>query len=234
MSLLTSAATVQCLGARNRISQKSLRALTLLEILIVCAVLGILAVIYLPAVLAPPISRSVRIQCVNNLKQVALAAMVWSGDNSGKFPAQVPGTNGGSMDFVTGTNAWRHFQVMSNELSTPKVMICPADDRSPATNFTWINNSNLSFFVGIDATETNPAAMLSGDRNLTNGTTVKNGLLNLITNRPSGWTAEIHNNHGNIALADGSVQQLSITTLRATVANTGFATNRLQMPVLTP
>jgi prepilin-type processing-associated H-X9-DG protein len=180
--------------------------------------------------------RSPRIQCVNNLKQTALASYVWAGDNNDKFPPQVSATNGGSMEYITGTNVWRHFQVMSNELSTPKVIICPTDTQRPfaATNFDWINNSNISFFFGIDATETNAQMFLAGDRNITNGTAVKNGLLELSTNRLSGWTSEMHNKVGNVALADGSVQQVSITGLRTLVGNTGFATNRLQMPVLTP
>jgi prepilin-type processing-associated H-X9-DG protein len=196
--------------------------------------LGILALILLSAISRPPMRRAPRIQCVNNLKQIALATRVWEGDHNHRYPPQEPATNGGSMEYITGLNVWRHFLVMSNELSTGKVLICPADDRNFATNFTWFNNSNISFFFGIDASETNSQMMLSGDRNLTNGTPVKNGLLTLTTNRLNGWTSEIHNKVGNVALADGSVQQVSITGLRTLVGNTGFATNRLQMPVLTP
>src|ERR1044071_2679385 len=47
------------------------REMTLLEILVVCAVLAILAVILLPEMLRPQMNRAraLRIQCVNNLKQ---------------------------------------------------------------------------------------------------------------------------------------------------------------------
>ena len=48
-----------------------------------------------------------RIQCVNNLKQVGLAIRVWAGDNNEKYPTSLI--------------------VMSNELSTTKVLICPSD-----------------------------------------------------------------------------------------------------------
>jgi prepilin-type processing-associated H-X9-DG protein len=44
----------------------------------------------------------------------------------------------------------------------------------------------------------------------------------------------VHNKAGNILMADGSVQQVSIGGLHITVANTGLATNRLQMPILSP
>ena len=140
------------------------------------------------------------------------------------------------MEYFIGTNVWRHFQVMSNELSTPKVVICPEDDdrMSAATNFMWFNNSTVSFFYGIDATETNAQMILFGDHNITNGTHVQNGILTLTTQKPAGWTKEMHNKVGNVGLADGSVQQLSISGLRSAVTNTGFATNRLQMPLLAP
>jgi prepilin-type processing-associated H-X9-DG protein len=133
---------------------------------------------------------------------------------------------------------------MSNELAMPSVLLCPADwlngssfasgARVPAANFIGINNSNLSFFVGIDAKETNSASFLSGDRNITSGSGLKNGLLELTTNAAANWTAELHNGMGNVLLADGSVRQLSNSNFRAAITSTGLATNRLQMPVLAP
>lgn len=206
-------------------------AMTLIELFVVVAVLMVLAALILPA-LGRQRAQVLRINCVNNLKQVGLAFRVWAGDNTNRFPMTVPGTNGGSMEYVTGPNAFRHFQVMSNELSTPLMITCPSEspDFRRATNFTDINNSNISFFVGVDANETNVQMILSGDRNITNGKSVKNGLLELTPGRLTGWTSEMHNKVGNILLADGSVQQVSIGGLRSTMANTGFATNRLQMP----
>lgn len=210
--------------------------MTLLEVLVVIAVVGIFILMFLPAVQRDhPIA--LRINCVNNLKQCGLATRVWEGDNNDKFPTQVSVTNGGSMEFTTGPNVWRTFQIMSNELSTPKVVVCPLEEghgRTVATNFTTFCNSNVSFFIGVDANEAYPASILSGDHNITNGMLIRNGLLTLTTNRPSGWTSEIHDKVGNIALADGSVQQLSIDGLQTTVAKTGMETNRLQMPILGP
>ena len=212
--------------------------MTMIEVLMVLAALMILAAIFLPAMLRPrSFSGSTRIQCVNNLKQIGLATRVWEGDNNDTYPMFVPETNGGSMEFTAGTNAWRHFQVMSNELSTPKLLICPVESdthRFVASNFIWMSNSNLSYFVGIVSNETNPELILSGDHNITNGTPVKNGMLDLTTTAPAGWTAENHNTVGNIVLADGSVQQVSIAGLQSAVATSGGATNHLQMPILGP
>jgi hypothetical protein len=98
------------------------------------------------------------------------------------------------------------------------------------TNFLTLRNTNVSYFVGLDATNTAPSAFLSGDYNLTNAAGLKAGVLLANTNDPSGWTHLLHDRCGNIGLADGSVQQLSTTRLREAIANTGFQTNRLLMP----
>jgi hypothetical protein len=181
-------------------------------------------------------SHALRIRCVNNLKQIALSTRVWGDDKGDKYPWSISETNGGTMEFTAGLNAWRHFQIMSNELSTPKALLCPSDAlRSvAATNFTFLNNSNLSYFVGLDASEADPQGMLFGDSNITNGTPIKNGILELTTNRPAGWSDEIHHNVGNVTLSDGSVQQLSTTGLRFGIINAGVFTNHLQMPILNP
>ncbi len=118
------------------------------------------------------------------------------------------------MEFITGQNAFRHFLVMSNELSTPQSLVCPADERCIIRYQWWnIGNLTLSYFVGVDADETNVQTILGGDR-ITNGTAIRNGLLEVTSNTPSGWTAEIHNKVGNILMADGSVPQVSIAGLR--------------------
>jgi prepilin-type processing-associated H-X9-DG protein len=219
-------------------NKKAIGGMTLIEVLMVLAALMVIAAIFLPAMLQPrQHSRAPRIQCVNNLKQCGLATRVWEGDNNDKYPTAVSVTNGGAMELMSGPNAWKTFQVMSNELSTPKVLMCAQEtdrDRFVGTNFISLNNSNLSFFVGVDADETNAMSLLYGDHNITNGTAIKNGLLGLTASRPTGWTAEMHNSVGNICLADGSVQQLSMSGLQTAVASTGMATNVLNMSVLGP
>jgi prepilin-type processing-associated H-X9-DG protein len=220
-------------------------ALTLIEILVIVAVLIMLIALFIPRLKKAQL-RADRIQCNNNLKQIGLAFRVWEGDNHDRYPMAVSETNGGTMECVVGLNAFRHFQVMSNELSTPWVLTCPSDrdtNHLLATTFDtlehsdrvrFLNNSNLSFFVGVEANETNPQMILSGDGNITNATPVRNGLLSLTTNDPAGFTSELHNGVGNVTLADGSVQGVSMSGLRQAAANTSLATNLLQMPVTIP
>jgi type II secretory pathway pseudopilin PulG len=211
------------------------RGLTLVELVVVLAVATFLILAFLPRMGPNPKARALRIQCVNNLKQTGLAFRVWAGDNGGKYPMEISETNGGTLEYVTGTNLFRHFQVVSNELSTPWVLICPADAaRLPATNFTYFGNSNISFFLNLAASKTNFQDVWSGDRNITNGTPIKNGVLELTSKTPVGWTDKTHDQVGNLLLSDGSVQQESQTGLRTAVQNTSLFTNRLLMPILGP
>jgi len=213
----------------TRISTNHRRAFTLIGLLIILAVIGILAAMLLPA-LAKAKQRAQRIQCVNDLKQVGLAYRVWEGDHDDKFPMAVSNKFGGTLEWVPGGNAFRHFQVMSNELVTPKVLVCPADTRQPAVDFAHLQNQNISYFVGLDAKSEDPQALLAGDRNITNGLSPVRTVLLLPPDRATGWTESIHRGVGNVGLSDGSVQQLSTPGLQTVVKTTGETTNRIALP----
>ena len=140
------------------------RALTLVDLLVAIAVVAVLALLLLPA-LARAKPRAKRITCVNSLKQVGLAFRLWVG-NGDRYQMRESVTNGGTMEWVASGEVWPHFQVMSNELNTPKLLVCPADTRQPAPSWASLSNSNISYFVGLDADETQPPGFLSGDSNL--------------------------------------------------------------------
>jgi len=217
---------------KPRFSNQRNYALTLVEVLVVVVMLAVLAVFFVLPHLAGS-QRSPRIECGNNLKQIGLAYRIWAGDNNGKYPMQVSVTNGGTMELANGRNAWINLFVMSNELSTPKLLYCPADnDHVRATNFTTdFNNSKISYFVGLDANTNSPQVFLSGDDNFAiGGVPVKSGLLELSTNAPISWTVARHKFVGNIGLADGSVQMVSNSGLTNLLHQTGLATNRLAIP----
>ncbi len=65
--------------------------------------------------------RALSIQCVNNLKQLGLAVKVWALDNGDVTPPDV--------------------LQMTNEMSTPKILSCPADTVHPAATGGWASYS---------------------------------------------------------------------------------------------
>lgn len=223
---------MRAVNERFRSIQLGESGLTYIELMVVMIIIGIAALILLPALTyrARPRTRSPRINCVNNLKQIGVAFRTWALDHGESYPMRVSVTNGGTMETVA--QAYRSFQVMSNELSTPKVLLCPAEKRRyVATNFLGdLANAKISYFVGVDATQEMPQMFLAGDRNITNATGVKASFLDLTTNELAGWTHEFHEQQGNIGLADGSVQQFSSSRLRLGVQFSGKSLNRLAMP----
>ena len=178
--------------------------------------------------------KAMRISCVNNLKEMDLAARIWEGNHGDQYPMTVSTTNGGAMEFAMTGDATIVFQAMSNELSTPKILLCPADtDHSLATNFSsGFKKQNISYFVNLSASEQNPQMLLFGDDNFENdGIPVKSGLLPLLsTNATITWSSTRHIHTGNIAITDGSVQQLTVAGLQQALQNSEVVNNRIAIP----
>ena len=199
------------------------QGLSLVEVVAILATLFIMAVLVLPALISPR-TPARRVQCVNNLKQVGLAARIYSSDQDERFPWMDstnfnPTTRSGSREFTNSPQIFRHFLAMSNELNTPKILQCPSDKkRTRANNFATLSNSNLSYFISFEADVSDPNRLLSGDRNITGGSP-NNGFLRVFTPKSvAGWTAELHNRAGNIGLSDGSAQQVNVQRLQNHVA----------------
>ncbi len=108
-------------------NQKRTRAFTLIELLVVIAIIAILAALLLPA-LARAKARATRISCVSNLKQMALAELVWVNDSEKNNLHWRVGTNDGGTYAPAKTGAaWYEYAWLSNELVTPKVLTCAGD-----------------------------------------------------------------------------------------------------------
>ncbi len=199
---------------RNLRRNRKAAAFTLVELLVVIAIIAILAALLLPA-LTRGKARAQRVQCIGNLKEMGTAFQMFAHDHHGRFPAETTIAEGGSFELVqAGENisgpfyfSYRQFQPLAAELAVPKILLCPADiDRQPALNFSLLQNSNMSYFVGVIADYNVPLSIVAGDRNITN-----TGATASLVNGSSGlrWTSELHFFKGNVLFADAHVEQIN-------------------------
>ena len=194
--------------------QKKASGFTAVELIVVIGVVVVLGILVLEK-MARNNQRPHRIICVSNLKQIALAARMWSNDNGEKFPWQVSTSTNGTLELVSGPSVSPHFLSMSNELLSPKVLACTSDGKRPkAALWSEFDDTHLSYFVGLDSNEAKPRSILFGDRNITGGTKLTNTIYHFTSNSVVGFTKDLHNNCGNLALGDGSAQQVSPRDLK--------------------
>ena len=242
--------------------QQTKKAFTLIELLVVIAIIAILAAMLLPA-LAAAKAKAQKINCVNNLKQVGLSFRLWEGDNNDKYPMAVNYSAGGASEAVAKTGQTAPitpcnvstalipsvatvFQVMSNQLSTAKILYCPSDNvhQSFGTNFVDLLNK-VSYFINGDATEADPQMVMSGDYNIgtknaaagvaaTYGSSMSAaGTANAVAYVQYGaavisWSAsDLHKKTGNAQMSDGSVQSPTVTGLQTLMQN---GTNTVATP----
>lgn len=210
-------------------NKESRHALTFIEVMVALAILAVIIAVILPkfsrAHVHPP-----QMRCLTNLRQIGLSFRLWANDHGDLYPTRVAKNKDDAGKAMADTSLVHIFQAMSNELCVPNTVICPADSRVAATNWNSFSITNISYFVGLDAADTRPNMILSGDRDIAEDGRLLSGTANLTTNRPVAWHRLLHREGGNVLLADGSVQQVDTVKLRGLLEQSGDPTNRVLFP----
>lgn len=208
-----------------------------MELLCVIAIIAILAAMLLPA-FSQAKARTRRVACVNNLRELGYGFHLFANDHQDRFPMRVSTSEGGSAEFVEAATrvegdfyfAFRHFQVLSNELVTPQILLCHADARQATNNFSRLKNENVSYFVNVSAENGKSTSILAGDRNLTNDWSGIGSAFRLDANSSLRWTSELHRFRGNLLYGDAHVEELNRPWLLASPQNSIAAA--LHLPAL--
>ncbi len=129
---------------------------TLIELLVVIAIIAILAAMLLPA-LAQAKARALRIKCISNQRQIAVAFHLYTQDSTDHFPAHDGWATTGGKKGVLPSGADNEFGGTVSETNRPlnayvkalEVFACPADKGDPlvpttATAYEGWGNSYLT------------------------------------------------------------------------------------------
>jgi prepilin-type N-terminal cleavage/methylation domain-containing protein/prepilin-type processing-associated H-X9-DG protein len=203
--------------------------LTIIEVMVVLAVVCLLAGLAFSLKKQPQKPKS--IVCVNNLRQMGSALIQYAAENNETFPFQITNTNGpNNASHVVGLS--QYFQKTSRSIASPQILICPFDTRIAAADFEKMTDSNISYFLNLDASRNSAAiSILSGDRFLqVDGRPVSSGVFQVTTNSKITWTPSQHQGGGNVLWSDGSVQQTKSQGLPVLMQNQSMATTRFLIP----
>ncbi|MGH7978258.1 MAG: type II secretion system protein [Limisphaerales bacterium] len=149
---------------------KKRNAFTLIELLIVIAIIAILSAILLP-VLTQARQRAWTVQCISNLRQIGMGMKMFADDNGELYPESGADIYWNAIDPVTGKASWMQ-QIYSYTMNT-NIYNCPGNVQLPPAlrgPFNYFNGARAAYIQtgGDAAVKTEeirfPAAyVLSGD-----------------------------------------------------------------------
>ena len=181
-----------------------------MDLIAIIALIPILALLVI-VVLTQFIADARMTSCLSNMAAIGNGFRVWSLDHNGKYPMQLSTNSGGTREWLVKEQWFRQFQVISNELGTPRTLVCPADSRdNKKTAYRFgeaLNNNNISYFIGMDA-EKSDVYLLAGDRNIGCGSITENSIMVINNNKTCFWSNNIHYGKGNLSFGDGGVRKV--------------------------
>ena len=217
----------------------SLRAFTLIELLLVIAIIAILAAMLFP-VLSAAKARSQEAACLNNLKQLVACVLVYADDNGSKYTDNLPVAS-----LITQSNNWALGNMTVHTQSTNMALLmrgelfpyttqtalyhCPADPsqtngtlrvRSYSMNcwigsrYMTVTNGELGYRTFVMENETT----IMGPANLwviadENELTIDDAwwLVTMNNNQPFASFPATRHSHGyNLSFADGHVERYAL------------------------
>ena len=209
-------------------------AFTRTELLASLAALASIVVVAVP-VLAAPRARSEVVQCLNNVRQIGRAVQVWDTEYSDDPPWVTRVSDGGTVPNSGSkiANAWYEFAFLSNQLTTPRTLACPADDKvKVASDFSndpergylapTFRSAATSYSINLHAMARLPGTMLCADLNLRFRASpsscfyAQNPYSFFVPFAPGErlWTNAVHGPIGNVVLVDGTVMETTSAQLQ--------------------
>jgi prepilin-type N-terminal cleavage/methylation domain-containing protein len=120
--------------------QKENRGFTLIELLVVIAIIAILAALLLP-VFAQAREKGRQANCLNNLRQIGAALLMFVDDNDGRFP-NTSATWGSEAFWQTQGQHTLHGYYLKRYLKNEEVWKCKSDRGWPGVNWYGYNYAN--------------------------------------------------------------------------------------------